>query len=111
MDRFTKEFERYVERCEKRTGKKLDHYISLDDNQVLHISFPDFNVYLTVDKATHKGIEIYIVEEFLGYESNPSYVEVHRQREEALKDTLFLFDAYMRQVLEADSIAPYDLAT
>ncbi len=109
LDKFTQEFEQYVETYEKIAGKKLAHYLSIDDNQVLHIGFPNFKVDLTVDKATYKGIQLYIVEEFSGYESNPSYVAVHRQREEAFKDALFLFDAYMRQILEADSIAPYEL--
>ena len=106
---FTQEFEQYVETYEQMTGKKLVYSLSIDDNQVLHIGFPNCNVYLTVDKAKYKGIQLYIVEEFLGDESNQSYLAVHRQKEEPFGDVLFLFDAYMRQILEADSIAPYKL--
>ena len=109
LNEFTQEFEQYVETYEKIAGEKLAHYISIDDNQVLHIRRPNCHVYLTVDKTTYKGIKIYIVEEFLSDESNPSYVAVHRQREEAFKDALFLFDDYMRESLEADSIATYEL--
>ncbi len=109
LNEFTQEFEQYVETYAKIAGKKLVYSLSIDDNQVLHISFPNFKVDLTVDKATCKGIQLYIVEEFSGDESNPSYVAVHRQREEAFKDALFLFDAYMRESLEADSIATYEL--
>ncbi len=57
----------------------------------------------------HKGIEIYIVEEFSDDESNRSYLAVHRQREEAFGDVVFLFDAYMRKTLEANSIEPQEL--
>lgn len=103
---FTQEFEQYVETYAKIAGKKLVYSLSIDHNQVLHISFLSFNLYLIVDKATYKGIQLYIVEEFSDDESNQSYLAVHRQREEAFKDALFLFDAYMRETLESDVIAP-----